>query len=657
MDSYSAPDHSTQSDLAVQSGNSRPRMTGWQEIFFRPRSIGRLSIVESILVRFSPAERLLLYILMVILAASTFAMASSIDKSISITIPARGGTLVEGEVGPARFINPILTLSQPDQDLTALVYSGLMRELPDGTIVPDLASGYTVSTDGTTYTFTLRPNAKFQDGTSVSAADVLYTIGQAQDPNLKSPQQANWAGVTASSPDPETVVFTLAHAYAPFLEDTTLGILPKHLWQNVSDEEFPFDSLNTHPVGSGPYKVVSVQTDSTGSATRYDLVPFSGYILGNPYLTKLTFLFYPDAASMEKAFDQGQIAAMAGVSPGDLSTLTRKDASVVVSPLPRVYGVFFNQGHNPVLADASVRAALNDAIDKQSVVNTALDGYGVTLDGPIPPGASGTVAHDTSVPLSSALHAPAQASAATITSVSTSSDSTDSTSSPQASTTNDSADNASADSTDESSYAAAARTDLENGGWIFNTTASLWEKGNEQLTFTLSTADEPELVATANAVAASWSAAGIKATVQIYPLSELNTSVIAPRNYDAVLFGEVVGPSLDLYAFWDSSQRNDPGLNLAMYANETTDTLLSQARATTDVTARDALYTQFAADIEKDQPAVFLYAPDFLYIVPESIKGISLGALATPADRFESIYGWYTQTQSVWKIFAGNAHS
>ena len=316
-------------------------------------------------------------------------MLTSIDRAASVDIPARGGSLTEGEVGPARFINPILTVSQPDQDLTELVYSGLTRQLPDGSYVPDLASKYTVSTDGTIYTFTIRSNAKFQDGTPVTAEDVLFTIAATQDPNLKSPQAANWIGVTVSSPDAHTVVFTLPHAYAPFIDNTTLGILPKHLWQNVSDEEYPFNPLNTRPIGSGPYKVSSVSTDSTGSATRYDLVPFGGYTLGAPYLSKITFIFYPDDQSMEKAFNSGEIDAMAGVSPSDLSSLTRTDTSIVKTPLPRVFGVFFNQGHNVVLADASVRAALNAAVDKQAIVTTVLGGYGVTLDGPIPPGVLG----------------------------------------------------------------------------------------------------------------------------------------------------------------------------------------------------------------------------------------------------------------------------
>jgi peptide/nickel transport system substrate-binding protein len=139
--------------------------------------------------------------------------------------------------------------------------------------------------------------------------------------------------------------------------------------------------------------------------------------------------------------------------------------------------------------------------------------------------------------------------------------------------------------------------------------------------------------------------------VQIYPLSELNTSVIRPRDYDALLFGEVVGRSLDLFAFWHSSQRNDPGLNLAMYASSKVDTYLSEARATVDETKRNSLYAQFASALQKDSPAVFLYAPEFLYVVPKSLQGVELGALTTPSDRFLNVYQWYSETESVWSVF------
>ena len=141
MDSYSDPEHSHEPPRPPRN---------WREFFEYPRSLRRLSVLEQLLARFTPSERLLLYFLSSLLAASTLLMVIYVDRKVSVDIPARGGELTEGEVGPARFINPILTLSQPDQDLTALVYSGLMRSLPDGSIVPDLAESYTISPDGTT---------------------------------------------------------------------------------------------------------------------------------------------------------------------------------------------------------------------------------------------------------------------------------------------------------------------------------------------------------------------------------------------------------------------------------------------------------------------------------------------------------------------------
>src|SRR5581483_4203647 len=105
-------------------------------------------------------------------------------------------------------------------------------------------------------------------------------------------------------------------------------------------------------------------------------------------------------------------------------------------------------------------------------------------------------------------------------------------------------------------------------------------------------------------------------------------------NYDAILFGEVVGRTADLFAFWNSSQRNDPGLNLAMYANSQADALLSQARSSEDDATRTKLLDQFAQLVRHDQPAVFLYAPDFLYVVPNDLSGIELGALTNSSERF-----------------------
>src|SRR3989344_7254854 len=110
---------------------------GWKAALMKERRANRLGAVEATLRRFSPSERVLLYMLSAILGLSTLILLAGLNTAASVVVPAHGGTLIEGEIGPARFINPLLTISQPDQDLTALIYSGLMRALPDGTLVPE----------------------------------------------------------------------------------------------------------------------------------------------------------------------------------------------------------------------------------------------------------------------------------------------------------------------------------------------------------------------------------------------------------------------------------------------------------------------------------------------------------------------------------------
>jgi peptide/nickel transport system substrate-binding protein len=577
----------------------------------KKRELRRLEALENIMASFRPSERLLLYVLTIVLSVSVFIILAQLNASVSTVVPARGGSIVEGEVGTARFINPILATSQADQDLTMLVYSGLTRALPHGEIVPDLASSYTISEDGTVYTFTIRDDAVFHDGTPISSDDIHFTIQAAQNPEIRSPRRADWEGVTVSVPDARTVIFTLPHPYAPFIYNTTLGILPKHLWRDTASGDFSFSQLNTRPIGSGPYYVTSATMDSTGTATRYDLEPFSKFTLGAPYLKRISFAFYPNERDMVDAWKAGKIQAMSGISSSALPSPERSGTHVISTPLPRVFGIFFNQSHAPILTDASLRMALNAALDKEAIVETVLFGHGTPLEGPIPPGVLGITRAGTTTPSS------VVSSASSTTTVE------------------------------------KARAILSKGGWTFDDTEGTWKNKKKQVaTFSLATTDAPELVATANAVAGAWRRIGVEVNVQVYSLSELNTSIIRPRSYDAILFGEVVGREGDLFAFWHSSQRNDPGLNLAMYANSKADSLLTEARATTEQKDRDKLYEQFAAIVQKDYAAVFLYSPNFLYVMPDSIKGVTLGALTTPGERFINVYQWYTDTERVWEVFA-----
>lgn len=578
--------------------------TSLKDTLTSPRRFSPLHRIEQLLPAFAPGERLVLYALSASLALSTFAIVALVSSAASVTVPASGGALVEGMIGPARFLNPLLATSQADEDITQLVYSGLMRATADGDLVPDLAESYTISPDGTTYTFTLRTGLSFHDGTPLTAEDIVYTVGEAQNPAIKSLRRADWEGVQVSAPDSRTVVFTLSRSYAPFIENTTMGILPARLWRNTDPEEFLFHRLNTDPIGSGPYKVATLSTDESGAPVRYSLVPFNDFALGAPYLQEITLRFYPTQVAEIEALASGEIDAIAGISPAQVALLNRSDVQTLASPLQRVFGVFFNQNHSAVLTDSAARTALDAAIDKERLVSIVLAGYGIPLDGPMLSKTAGFAS--TSQTVSTAY-------------------------------------------TQES--IAAAKAILADGGWIFDNESGAWQKSKQPLSFTLSTADAPELVKTADAIATAWRQAGIQVAVQVYPIADLNTTIIRPRAYDALLFGEVVGRSLDLFAFWHSSQRNDPGLNLALYANAGADTVLAQARATTDRQDRDRLFSQFAEILKGDMPAVFLYAPEFLYVAPTSVRGVQLGTMTVPSDRYLSIHEWYTDTEEVWALF------
>ncbi len=570
--------------------------------FLRPR-LSLLKKAQHTLDSFTASGRALFLFFAGLCAVSSITLLYILNASLLVAAPAHGGALTEGLLGSPRFINPVLALSDADRDLTALAYSGLLRATPDGSYVPDLAQEYSVSEDGRIYTFTLREGLTFHNGKPVTSDDVVFTVGKIQDPALKSPLRANWDGVLAEAPDARTVRFTLKSAYAPFVKNLTLGILPHALWDTVSAEEFPFSELNASPVGSGPYKIGTISRTASGIPSSYELVPFKDYALGRPYLS-LTLRFYQSEDGLIQALKDGEVGAASGISPEKLADL--EDINIVTAPLNRVFAVFFNQNQSELLRQKSVRSALSAAIDRKDLIQTVLGGYGTVLSGPVPPSVLESEAGDSTTP-----------------------------------------------------GLEAARAILERDDWKMSETGVLQKttgKGSsavvQTLSFDLATANVPELRAAAAYLHDVWGQLGVQVNIKVFEAGDLSQNVIRPRKFDALLFGEVIGRELDLFAFWHSSQRNDPGLNIAGYANADADQALEELRQTSEEEERMSLYRQFSDELEADIPAVFLYAPDFVYSIPKDIQGLDLGLVEAPSDRFLSVTQWHREVDYVWPIFA-----
>ncbi len=254
--------------------------------------------------------------------------------------------------------------------------------------------------------------------------------------------------------------------------------------------------------------------------------------------------------------------------------------------------------------------AIDQAIDKERIVAEVLDGFGVVIDNPIPPN---LIEHQTPSTVSST----------------------------------------SREDTVQKIQAALAKD-----GWVKNVDGFLEKTKTEKgktvvvpLAFSISTSNAAELMAAAELVKEDLVRIGMNVDVRTFEVGNLNQSVIRPRKYDVLLFGQIINYESDLYAFWHSSQRKDPGLNIAMYTNAKVDKILEDAFTTADDDARVNKYLQFKEEIKHDMPAVFLYSPNFIYVVSAKLQGFALNKIITPADRFSNVNSWYINKEQVWKIF------
>ncbi|PJE73586.1 MAG: hypothetical protein COV02_01810 [Candidatus Terrybacteria bacterium CG10_big_fil_rev_8_21_14_0_10_41_10] len=552
-------------------------------------------------------KKILFFTLSIVFLVSAFSILVNLNDKLLVESPSYKGSLKEGIVGTPRFINPVLAVSDPDRDMVNLIYSGLMRADNNGGLIKDMAESYEISEDGLVYTFKLKDNLVWHDDQPITSDDIIFTIEKTKDPVMKSPKRASWEGVVVDKIDDLTLKFTLKKPYSPFLENTTIGILPKHLWSKITSEQAISSNLNIIPIGSGPYKIGEVKRDSTGIISSYNLIANGDFSLGKPFIKKLTLRFYPSENSLIKAFQGKEIANINAINPSSVESVKKNDNTINEISLPRVFGVFFNQNNAKIFAEAEVREALDKAVDREKIIEEALNGFGTELYHPIPPRAFGAMKENNK----------------------------------------------------DSRSLQEAVDILEKNGWKMNDEEGVMEKKKKnevlRLSFAISTSDLPELKKTAELLKATWESIGAKVDVKIFEIGDLNQNVIRPRRYDSLLFGEITGREPDPFVFWHSSQRNDPGLNIAMYTNITADKLLEEARSTQDKQEREEKYIEFQKEVSKDVPAIFIFSPSFIYITSQELKGPEkMKEVVTPSERFSMIHTWYISTEKVWKSFAKN---
>jgi peptide/nickel transport system substrate-binding protein len=529
------------------------------------------------------------------------------------TFPAHGGTYIEGMVGQPHAINPLLcSFNDVDRDLCSLVFNGLMRLDAHGLPQPDLAARPPeISPDGLVYTVTLRSDVHWHDGQPFTADDVLFTLNLVKDPDFPGLEDLAelWRTVEVSRVNAYNLSFTLQEPFAPFADYLTLGIVPAHVLRDVPPADLASTDFNLRPIGTGPFKVQEIGA-SSGQVDHVLLTANTDYYGSQPYLDKIEIKFFADDAAVFNAYRTGQVQGIARVAYSDLPRLRQFPRLNVFSAPVAGYSLIFLNLSSPdatFFQDKTVRQALFYALDRQKPVDQELGGNGIVVPGPILPG---TWAFDPALP----------------------------TVQPDPE---------------------KARALLDSAGWKVGGSSvstpnisdsevllppNVRSKDGKVLGFTLLTSNDPTHLAMAKAVAEQWVALGITVTVRSAPM--LVTNFLAPRSYEAVLIDLSLAGDPDPYPFWHETQASG-GQNFGGYKDRDMSELLEQARRTNDRNARFKLYQRFQQMFADDVPAILLHQPVFTFAVDERVRGVQIGPLEYPSDRFRNVADWYIVTRRV----------
>jgi peptide/nickel transport system substrate-binding protein len=546
-------------------------------------------------------ERFAFIFLSIGLLVGMIGILATLNHKHSVDVPVAGGTHQEGIIGTPRFINPVLAKTDTDHDLVQLVYSGLLRNT-DGNLIHDLAASYEISEDELSYTFTLKENLTFHDNKPLTASDVIFTLQKIQDSTIESPLYVPWRDITAEALDDHRILFTLKEPRASFLDSMTFGIIPQHVWENTN---FIYAESNILAIGSGPYKIVRIDNSRSGVTEKITLRRFNNFALGKPFIKRVIIKFYANNEDLLASFKKGSIDAIHATHPSEALAF-ENDSSVTIydEALPRVFGVFFNANQKSIFLDTEIIKALNISLNKDALINRALYGFGTPLEGPLPPQLPG--------------YEPIPESQEAMT------------------------------KEDRIQQAASI---LEKQGWSINSETGIREKNGTPLAFSLSTSNAPELVEVAEILKERFNEIGVSLNVQVFEVGNLVQEIIRPRSYEALLFGQYFQHDTDLYAFWHSTHRNDPGLNVSLFINSTADQALSDALKISQDNERAKKYAIVTDAISEKPSAIFLYSPHFIYISNHNTQGITLGNIRSSSDRFNTIYQWYTETQNIWQPY------
>lgn len=530
-------------------------------------------------------------LLVLFMSVATLATLVQLTRESRATAPANGGTYTEGLIGTINNLNPLFNSGLVDESISKLMFNGLFRYDTTGSLVPDVAKDIQVDESRKIYTVTLRQDVRWHDGQPLKADDVVFTISAIQNPATRSTLFASWQGVAVKAVSDWQVTFELPAPFAPFPNALTVPIVPKHALEDFKLDRLRTATFNTNPVGTGPFVFSALRNDGT-KEQQIELKRNSRYFRGAPRLDRFVIHTYPDDELLSKALKEREITSAVDLKSDTVEAFA-KDTSIRPTDIPLSSGVFaFFKTSQPTLADANIRAALAQAVNRQAILQLFKSRY-APLKTPLLPSQLGF-------------------------------------------------DSAFLQQTNVTE----AEQKLDAAGWVKQPNG-IRAKDGQPLEFGLTTVNTAQYSAVASELQKQWSKIGVSIKPQLLTPEQLQQNALAAHSYDILLYGVSLGYDPDVYAYWHSSQARTGGLNFSEWQSGRADASLEAARTRLEPVLRQARYKTFLDEWLKSAPAVALYQPRVNYAYHQNAAGFVAFPSTSASERLTNVEEWTVNNRSV----------
>ncbi|MFM2031646.1 MAG: hypothetical protein RLZZ297_411 [Chloroflexota bacterium] len=521
----------------------------------------------------------------------------------AVSRPIEGGAYIEGIPSIPTTLNPLVSDTTTDlaaADVHAVIFDGLVRVGLDGGFEPGLAEKWEIDPNGLVYTFTLRPDVTWHDGTAFGVEDVLFTLRSVQGPAFTgSPSVATvWRTILVERAGDMSIRCKLQAPFAPFLKYATIPMVPAHLLADVPPEQWANSAFSQKPIGTGPYQITEISADAIALAAN------PAYYLGRPLINTLTMRFYQDESLAFAALTRGEVSGLAFVGTGPLGAYQTPRGVVRRAASIDAYTVLSFNLRNAPFDDVIFRRQIAQAIDREDLISRLLADRATRIDTPILPG---WWAYNPAA----VWYIPSKERAA---------------------------------------------QGLDTLGYIAGDDG-MRSRNGRPLAFELLVDGATDRKAAADDIAAQLGQVGIAVTVTVLDADTLRQH-LETGEFDMALHGwQRLGADPDVYELWHSSQVNI-GRNYAGLQDQVIDDALSLARIQSDLESRTQLYADFQQRWIDLAPSIIMYQPLEVFATVSDLGGTALttrtdmpgmmNLLAGRDARFRNLTHWFvTRSQEI----------